>query len=196
VLWSTSTLYHDRFWASDTALWRRIAEVDPGNAAAFDWLGGRAREAGDLDAAEALFRRSLAADASSPLGARNLAVLLHLRRGNAALALPYYEQALQAFRRLEPRYHDEHLGARINYGVCLDQVGRYDDALRTFLDVGRTPPHPAAAFRNAAVLLQREGRTDEVEDVLSEGIAWHPEDVALSRMRADSRRQARPRSAP
>jgi tetratricopeptide (TPR) repeat protein len=196
VLWSTSTLYHDRFWASDTALWRRIAEVDPGNAAAFDWLGGRAREAGDLDAAEALFRRSLAADASSPLGARNLAVLLHLRRGQAALALPYYEQALQAFRRLEPRYHDEHLGARINYGVCLDQVGRYDDALRTFLDVGRTPPHPAAAFRNAAVLLQREGRTDEVEDVLSEGIAWHPEDVALSRMRADSRRQARPRSAP
>ena len=108
-------------------------------------------------------------------------MLLHLRRGQAAEALPYYERALKAFRRLEPRYHDEHLGARLNYGVCLDHVGRYEDALRTFRDVGRTPPHPAAAFRNAAVLLQREGRTDEVDAVLSEGIAWHPEDAASPR---------------
>ena len=36
LLWSADRLSR-RFWASDTALWRRIAEIDPGNAAAFDW---------------------------------------------------------------------------------------------------------------------------------------------------------------
>jgi tetratricopeptide (TPR) repeat protein len=196
VLWSASTVYHDRFWASDTALWRRIAEVDPGNPAAFDWLGAQAVEAGDLDAAEALYRRSMAADPGSPLGAWNLAVLLHVRRAHPADALPYYERALAAFRRLEPRYHDEHLNAWINYGACLDQVGRHADALQVFLDARRTPPHPARAFANAAVLLQQEGRFRDVEAVLVEGLGWHPQDAVLSRMLAETRRSAPRPSVP
>jgi tetratricopeptide (TPR) repeat protein len=196
ILWSASTVYHDRFWATDTALWRRIAEVDPGNPAAFDWLGNRAREAGDIEAAEALFRRSVAADPGSPLGARNLAGLLHVRRGRPAEALPFYERALSAFRRLEPRYHDEYLSARLDYGVCLDQLGRHDQSLRIFLEVAATPPHPAAAFRNAAVVLQRAGRYAEVEKVLLEGIGWHPEDPVLPRMLADSRGPAFPSARP
>ena len=187
LLWSASTVHHDRFWATDTALWRRIVEVDPGNPAGFDWLGTRALEAGDLDGAEALFHRSLAADASSPLGARNLAVLLHLRRGRPAEALPYYERALAAFQRLEPRYHDDHLSCRVNYAVALDQLGRHEEAVRILVDVARTPPHPKAAFRNAAVLLERLGRTTDVEEILIEGTARHPEDALLARMLADVR---------
>ena len=196
LLWSASDLYHDRFWATDTALWRRIGEIDPGNPAAFDWLGARAVEAGDLDGAEALYRRSMAADPGSPLGAWNLAVLLHVRRGRPADALPYYERALAVFRKLEPRYHNEHLSALINYGACLDQVGRHREALQAFLHARRTPPHPARAFANAAVLLQREGRAGDVEAVLQEGLAWHPQDAALARMLAEIRRQTRRPATP
>jgi protein O-mannosyl-transferase len=187
LLWSASVVYHDRFWATDAALWRRIAEVDPGNPAAFDWLGSRALEQGDVDGAEALFRRSLAADPGSPFGAGNLAMLLHLRRGRPAEALPYYERALAAFERVEPRHHDRYLTTRINYAVCLDQIGRHEEAVRTLLEVARTPPHPPAAFRNAAVLLRRAGRHGEVEAVLAEGVRRHPEDKVLMRMLAEAR---------
>jgi len=190
LVWGASNLYHDRFWATDTALWRRIAEVDPGNPAAFDWLGARALAAGNVDEAEALYRRSVAADPASPLGPWNLAVLLHVRRGRPAEALPYYERALVAFRKVDPRYRDEHLSAWINYGACLDQVGRHDDALRAFLEARRMPPHPARAFANAAVLLQREGRAQDVEAVLLEGLGWHPQDAVLARMLAEIRRTA------
>jgi predicted Zn-dependent protease len=53
--------------------------------------------------------------------------------------------------------------------------------------VARTPPHPPAAFRNAAVLLQRGGRFHDVEAILTEGIGWHPEDPVLTRMLAEAR---------
>lgn len=187
IVWSASLVYHDRFWATDTALWRRIAEVDPGNPASFDWLGRQALEQNDLDGAEALFRRSLQADPASPFGAANLALLLHLRRERPVDALPYYERALTAFEHVEPLHHDRYLNTRINYAVCLDQVGRREDALRVLLEAARTPPYPPAAFRNAAVLLLRAGRYRELEAILAEGTRRHPEDPLLARMLADAR---------
>lgn len=187
AVWAASNLYHDRFWASDVALWQRVGEVDPGNSAAFDWLGGRAMSEGRLDEAEALFGRSIAADPSSPLGYRNLAVLLHARRRQPARALPLYEQALSAFAG-RAGYTEEAAQTRVNHGACLAELGRTQEALATFLAAAESPPYPAEAARNAAVLLRAAGRLGDAERVLRSGATRHPEDAGLARMLADLER--------
>lgn len=191
VVWSASNLYHDRFWASDEALWQRVTEVDPGNPAAFDWLGARAMAEGRLDEAEALFQRSIAADPASPLGYRNLAVLLHARRREPARALPFYEQALAAFGG-RAGLPEEAARTRVNYGACLAELGRGEEALAVFLTAAESPPFPAEAARNAAVLLRAAGRIEEARQVLRAAAARHPADPDLGRMLDDLER---PRSA-
>ena len=188
VIWAGSTLYHHRFWASDVALWSRVAEVDPHNPAAFDWLGGEAFKAGRTDEAERLFRRSIAADPESPHGHMNLALLLHSRRRRPDRALPLYQRALAAFERRLPLGHDRYLDCQLNYGTCLAQVGRREEALSNLLRLADSPPYPVAAARNAAVLLYQERRLDQVEEVLSKALKQHPNDAELLAMLGDVQR--------
>jgi tetratricopeptide (TPR) repeat protein len=190
VVWGASAAYHDRFWASDEALWRRITAVDPGNAAGFDWLGARAIEAGDLDRAEALFRRSIAADPGAPLGWRNLAVLFHTRRDRPDLALPLYERALAAFVARRSPLARDYVECRLNHGAALAAVGREDEALAVFLAVAAAPPHPPDAARNAAVLLARRGEFGRATEALAAGLRHHPGEAHLLAMLGDLERRA------
>jgi Tfp pilus assembly protein PilF len=185
VIWSASTLYHNRFWASDIALWSRVAEVDPHNPAAFDFLGGAALKAGRTEEAEGLFRRSIAADPNSPHGYMNLAVLLQTRRGHPDRAVPLYQHALAAFELRWPQGRDRYLDCQINYGACLAQAGRRQEGLSYLLRLANTPPYPVAAARNAAVLLYQEQRLDQVEAVLSGALKRHPGEPKLLAMLAD-----------
>lgn len=184
TLFVASNLYHNRFWASDVALWQRVAAVDPGNPAAFDWLGARAMDAGHLDEARGLFERSIAADPAAPLGYRNLAVLLHTRRKQPALARPFYEEALARFAMVS-RTDAEAAEARINYGVCLAELGEAEAALSIFTATAQAPYRAAAAARNAAVLLVRRGNREGAGRILLEAAADHPEDATLAAMLRD-----------
>ncbi len=184
AVWAASNLYHDRFWASDVALWQRVAAVDPGNPAAFDWLAAHALEEGRIDEAQALLEGSIAADPLAPFGYHGLAVLFHTRHRDAARALPYYEQALAAFAG-RPGYVQEKALTRVNYGSCLAEVGRGDEALAVFLATAEAPPYPADAARNAAVLLRGAGRIEEAREVLRRAVSRHPSHSHLQRMLAD-----------
>ena len=189
VVWAASNLYHNRFWASDTALWTRVAEVDPHNPAAFDWLGAQALEQGRLDEAEALFQGALGADPESPFGYRNLALLWHLRRHQPAAALPFYDRAIELFRQL-PEHRQLYLGTRLNRGACLAELGRRQEALEVFLELAEQPPQLSEAARNAAVLLRQGGDPEAAAGVLRRALARHPEDGQLRAMLADLERAA------
>ncbi len=184
LLFAASTVYHDRFWASDEALWQRVAAVDPANPAAFDWLGARALARGEVAAARGLFERAIAADPDSPLGYRNLGVVLLTRLHDPAGALPLYEKALARFTS-RPDLAQDAAEARINYGTALFQVGRGDEALAAFLGAAGEPPYPAAAARNAAVLLAGRGDYAGAARVLTAARERHPEDAVLAQMQRE-----------
>lgn len=195
ITWSASLVTHNRHWSSDEALWRRIAEVDPDNPASFDWLGARAMRAGRLDEAESLFLRSIAADDGSPNGYRNLAVLLHQGRGQPEAALAPYRAALERFERQPGGEPLAVARAREGYAACLAATGQFEAALSIFLAQAEAPPYPAAAVRNAAVLLRRLGRTDELAGLLEGAVARNPSDTTLLSMLIDVRRWLGPAEA-
>ena len=199
LAWSASNLYHDRFWATDTALWTRICEVDPKNPAGFDWLGAQAMDAartaaaegrkeeadGKLTEAETLFRKSIEADPGAALGYRNLAVVLHTRRNQPDKAIPFYEKAIE---RLEARQQIDPtplIDARVGRAACLAEVGRVDEALREFLQLAETPPYSAHAAENAAVLYLQAKRPALVETTLARALDHHPSDPGLLRKMAE-----------
>ncbi len=199
VVWAGSDLYHDRFWATDMALWTRICEVDPRNPAGFDWRGrvalGEARDAAaagrtaeasrKLDEAERLFRASIEADADAPFGYFNLALLLHTRRKQPALAVPLYDRALERLRTRAQPSQKELIEGRINRAACLAELGRRDEALREFLDLAETPPYPPDAAENAAVLYLESGKPDLVEATLARSLEHSPDDTGLLRKMAE-----------
>ncbi len=187
--WTASLWVHNRAWATDVALWERVAAVDPGNHAAFDWLGAKALAEGRLDEAEQHFRSSLAADARSPLGAHNLALLLATGRGRPVEALPWYERALELYGS-KSWYPAERARCRVSYGVALAAAGRVEDALVSLRAAAREAPFPVDAARNAAVLLARAGRFAEARAELELGLRHHPTDPTLTHLLNDLPRLA------
>lgn len=199
TLWSASNLYHDRFWATDMALWTRISAVDPHNPAGFDWRGARAMDeardaaaagrtnesARKLDEAEALFRGSIQADPSSPFGYHNLALLLHTLRKAPGPALPLYETAIERFAARPQSQLTDLVVTRLDRAACLGALGRGEEALREFLALADSPPYPPSAAENAAVLYLQSNRPDLVEATLARGLSRAPNDAGLLRKMAE-----------
>ncbi len=184
ALWAASLWAHHRYWRSDPELWQRIAEVDPGNAAAFDWLGSQALAAGEPARAEELYRRSIAADPDSAVGCCNLARMLHLQRQNPAAALPLYREALVRLERTASDA-DWRPACEVNYGLALAGTGAREAALAHLLAVAARPPYPPLAARNAAVLLVEGGRIAEARRVLAAVLDRHPAEPGLAAMLGD-----------
>jgi tetratricopeptide (TPR) repeat protein len=193
ALWGASLWAHHRYWRTDLDLWQRIAEVDPGNAAAFDWLGSQALAAGDTARAEELYRRSIAADPDSAIGLCNLARMLHLERRDPASALPLYREALTRLDRTA-NGSDWRPACEVNYGLALAGAGDRESAIARLLATAAKPPYPPLAARNAAVLLVEAGRIGEARRVLAAVLARHPGERGLAAMLGDiDRGSVRPR---
>lgn len=184
LLWGVSLWAHHRYWRTDLELWQRIAEVDPGNAAAFDWLGSQALAAGEPARAEELYRRSIAADPESAIGLCNLARMLHLERRDPARALELYREAVARLDRSSGA-PDWRPACEVNYGLALAATGDREAALARLLAVAARPPYPPLAARNAAVLLVGSGRIAEARRVLVTVLARHPGAADLAAMLRD-----------
>lgn len=185
-VWTASLWVHNRAWASDVALWQRVAEVDPGNPASFDWLGARALAQGRVDEAEALFHRAIEADPEAPTGTHNLALALQQGRNRPAEALVWFERALERYAT-RPQLGAERARCRVSYGLALAAVGRAEEALAEFRAAAEEPPYSRDGARNAAVLLARSQRSAEARSLLEAALIRHPGDATLSRMLADLR---------
>ncbi len=104
-------------------------------------LGTEAFERGDLDRAEGLLERFLAAGPPYADVLNRLGLAAH-HRGQFAKALRHFGRALE----LNPRYNE----AALNLAVSLMDLGRYDAAERVYRRA--QPGGPAAAHEPAAAL--------------------------------------------
>jgi tetratricopeptide (TPR) repeat protein len=184
TLWSVSLWAHHRYWRTDVELWQRIAAVDPGNAAAFDWLGSHALAGGDLVTAESFYRRSIAADPASAIGSCNLARLYQVQRRDPVAALDLYRAAMVRLDQ-NPNDSEWRVACEVNFGLALAQTGDRTAALASLLATAAKPPYPPLAARNAAVLLVEAGRVDDARRMLAAVLARHPEAGDLSTMLHD-----------
>jgi tetratricopeptide (TPR) repeat protein len=187
VIWSASTIYHHRFWTTDVALWERVVALDPANAAGWDWLGAEALAAGRVDAAEKMFRQSIAVSPGFPLGHRNLALLLHRERGQPELALPHYRLALE---RLVEAGNEDAMTVRrteLNIATCLAQMGEVDEAVFRIRQLTQRPPFLEEAYQNLAILELGRGRPEAAMDALNDGLGVLPGDAKLLAMQSQLR---------
>jgi tetratricopeptide (TPR) repeat protein len=110
-------------WATEESLWRDASAKSPGSARILTNLGLALQKKGDLDGAEAAYRRGWPM-ARQPLQvvqlSRNYAGLLEIRR-RPAEALPILERGLSVA--------SEDPELRANRAVALAQLGRREEAL-------------------------------------------------------------------
>jgi predicted O-linked N-acetylglucosamine transferase (SPINDLY family) len=121
--------------------------------------------AGDLDHAEALYRRLLQADPTNP-EAWHLLGVLATQRGHPRQALEYIGKAL----RLRPD-----AAFYLNLGVAYQALGQRSDALASFQEAVRLQPDFPEAQNNLGNVLHENGRTDEAVAHWQRALALRPD---------------------
>lgn len=122
---------------------------------------------GDLDGAEALFRKLLALDARHFIATHQLGVIEN-QRGHHEEAARILAEALQ----LHPRSPLAHL----NRGIALWNLGRSEEALQHYQLALRLNPASVEALLNQAVALRSMGRPDQALAALEKARSLQPED--------------------
>lgn len=108
-------------WEEAIDAYRRVVEIDPTYAAAWNNLGLLLHRMGEYDNAQAAYTTALTQDERCCQAAYNLGSL-HEDRGDVELAIRQYRLALE----LAPDYADAHF----NLAAALSRAGRASDALR------------------------------------------------------------------
>jgi Flp pilus assembly protein TadD len=131
---------------------RRIIEANPADLGAWTDLGRELRLAGDLEGAEAAFRRAIALDpkAFPPLLGLGLTLKAQGRLAETA-------EAVRRAIRADPTSAD----AFNNLGNVLGALGRSTPALMAYRAALRRDPNHAEAWSNLGVLLRKLGRSQE-----------------------------------
>jgi tetratricopeptide (TPR) repeat protein len=192
IVWSGTHYLYNPAWATDEALWTRITEVDPKNPSGYAFLAMEARKQGRFEDAERLYLRSIEAHPSLPTNHYHLARVKHIDQQRYVGALEHYRRALglyreeiRAGRRIGEKAIEEYALCWTNYGVCLAQAGRQDEALRELNEAFAAEPHPASAADAIAVIHLARGDLPAVVSILERGLARHPDDVGLLRKMVD-----------
>lgn len=144
-------------------------------------------QAGRLEAAEAAYRRILAAQPLHAEAMQLLGVVRH-QRGDHPGAIELIEQAI----RLAPQQAAFHS----NLGLALRAVGRLDEAATALATAVQLDGGYLAARKNLGVVLQELGRLDEAADHLDQAIDAAPGDPQAYRTLASLRlKQGRAQAA-
>jgi predicted O-linked N-acetylglucosamine transferase (SPINDLY family) len=124
--------------------------------------------AGDVGAAESLYRQALLAEPGHP-DAWHLAGLARVQAGQGASAVP----ALARARALAP----DIAAYAVTSGVALRAAGRMEDALSSFAAARRLDPENAEALSGAGTTLRALGRHGEAVDAFRTALAQRPDHV-------------------
>lgn len=141
------------YWKDSTTLFGRALAIAPDNPRMRTALGAELSRLGDLDAAEAQFRRSLSITKTKSALCGLGHVLLQKKRPQEALAC--FLKALD----MSPAYYD----AWFYGGLTLLEMQQYTEAeayLRKALEFRQNPRQPDALFA-LAVCMRQQGRFDE-----------------------------------
>jgi len=149
-------LYRAGRFLESASAFRRVTELRPDNAWAFQMLGGALHQAGQVDEAEAAYRKAIAADPSAAAGAwTNLGTLFY-ETNRMVPAVEAFRQALV----LEPASGLMHR----NLGDALARQGRAEDARAEWRQgaalsaaVLRVNPKELSELTNAAVCQAKLG---------------------------------------
>ena len=140
----------------------------PDDPTAHDALGEALGRAGDLDAAEAAFRRAVELDASFAPGYRNLAALRQMR-GDLAGA----EAAVSRWVELQPRIAAAHL----DHGVVLRARGDLAGAIGAFRRAVALEPGLARAWNNLGAALSAAGDAAGARAAVERAVREAPDDA-------------------
>lgn len=137
----------------------RACELAPGGALQHYDLGAVQERLGELDAAEASYRRALAADEDAPLVDAHAALGALLRRQGR---LDEAEEIYDTYLSDDPTDVD----ILVEHGICLSDLDRLDEALERFDEALALDPDHASGLYNKAITLWRMGRATEATEVM------------------------------
>jgi protein O-GlcNAc transferase len=133
-------------------LYRQILAQNPQHAAALQYLGVIALQAGHKEIAIELIRRAIALNPDDARAHNDLGNALK-ETGQPDEAIAEYERAIA----LQP----DAAGFHINLGISLAQKGRLDEAIDSFRRATALHPQSAKAHFNLGNALKDRGRLDE-----------------------------------
>ncbi|MHA3772975.1 sulfotransferase [Verrucomicrobiota bacterium sgz303538] len=148
------------------ALYGRVVELEPMNAAALHQLGVLLHGKGQSSEAEQLLARAAIAAPTNDLYRNNLGVLQEAR-GDFEAAASSYAAALG----INPRRARVHF----NLGNALRSLGRLDEALAAFQQALALEPEYGEALHNLGALLKELGRYEEAAVCLQRAVAAAPD---------------------
>jgi predicted TPR repeat methyltransferase len=123
------------------------------------------QQQGQLDDAQEIYRKVLAALPGHPDAAHFLGLLLHQRGDHAGAAA--------LIERLLAEYPD-HADAWSNLGLVLKSDGRLEAAAEAFQRAITLNPRHANAYSNLGILLRAQGRVAEAETAYGQALAIDP----------------------
>ena len=169
VVFTTLTVQRNPVWATELTLWRDAASKAPEMPRPHLRLGVWHRGNGELDAAEAAYRRTLALDPGSAPALNNLGNVLRLK-GDLAGAEEAYNRSLQ----LLPSYPE----ALINLAGLLNKRGQFEAALRLYQQAEPLAANRPEFHNNRGLCHLELGQFTEAERALRRSISLDPDNAS------------------
>jgi tetratricopeptide (TPR) repeat protein len=194
------TWFQVRTWRNSFTLFNHLADEGPDRAVALEFLGGSYVRLNRFDDAVAQYKAAAQAAPRSPIPPFYLGWLA-ARRGNTALAMNYFQQALandpdysaahfeianllanqgklaeavphyQASIRAYPRAVE----ARYNFGKVLALLGSFPEAAEQFKVALQLDPESAETHDQLGSVLQKLGQIDEAKAHYAEAVRLKPD---------------------